>query len=408
MINDVPLIKRIKRHVTGPLHKFFIVTLPGFENICKNELASLRSDISEIKVTEGGIEFTGKLYDCYFVNLHLRTANRILMRITEFGAQNFRKLDKKLKEIPWELYLKEDSIPEITVTARHSRLYHSEAISEHITKSIEARKKTTDFYNDKSSGISSLNAHNIQDIFIRLIDDHIIISLDTSGELLYKRGIKHHPGRAPIRETIAAAALLKAGYTGNEPLFDPMCGTGTFSIEAAMISGRIPPGWHRQFAFEAWPGFKTTQWAYLKKQAGKEFINNYNNPGIIACDKDQKSCISLSATLKEFNLDKTIQVLNADFFDITQDDIFKSTGYQKPGIVIINPPYGIRLGTKNNSRNIFTEITERLADFFPGWKFALFSPEKALIERCRLTGDKIIIDHGGIKLTLFTGTISPK
>ncbi|MBN2418463.1 MAG: hypothetical protein JXL81_03695 [Deltaproteobacteria bacterium] len=408
MINNSSLLKRIKRHITGPLHKFFIVTLPGLEDLCKNELESLGLDISDIKDTEGGIEFTGKLLDCYQVNLYLRTATRVLMRIDEFNATNFRRLEKKLNEIPWELYLKKDSIPKVMVTTRHSRLYHSDAISKLIIGSINERKNATHFYSDDSSLNRHEKTHIIQNIFIRLVDDHITLSMDSSGELLYKRGIKHHPGSAPIRETLAAAALLKARYTGDEPLFDPMCGTGTFSIEAAMILSNTPSGWHRQFAFELWPGFKTARWEYMKKQAEKEINENHKRPLIVACDKDLKTCQTLSGALKEYNLESAIKVLNDDFFNLGPNDIYGYTGHDKPGLVIINPPYGIRLGTKKESRNMFIKITERLADLFTGWKFALFSPEKDIIEKCDLNGEKTVIDHGGIKLTLFTGIIPKK
>lgn len=402
MINSSPLIKRIKRHITGPLHNFFIATLPGFENLCKKELESLQLDICAIKTREGGVEFTGKLKDCYFANMYLRTANRVLMRITEFNVTNFRKLEKKLKGIPWELYLKKDSIPRITVTTKHSRLFHGDAISDRIIKCINERKKSTIFYNNDNNNTKT---QNIQNIFIRLINDHITISLDSSGELLYKRGIKQHAGSAPIRETLAAAALLKTGYTGKKPLLDPMCGTGTFSIEAAMIAGNIPPGWYRQFAFESWPGFKPATWAYLKKQAENKIKKRHVHPQIVACDKDQKNCKALSNTLKKYNLDSSIKILNNNFFSINLNDIYEITKYKNPGIVVINPPYGIRLGAKKESRKLFIKITDRLSGYFPGWKFALFSPEKDLIEKCGLSGEKTIIDHGGIKLTLFTGII---
>jgi putative N6-adenine-specific DNA methylase len=405
LISNSPLIKRIKRHIIGPLHNFFIVTLPGFENLCKKELETLQLDISEINTMEGGVEFTGKLFDCYMSNMHLRTANRVLMRIAEFNVTNFRKLEKRLEGIPWELHLKEETIPGVIVTTKRSRLYHSDAISDCVSKSIDERKKTSPFFSDSDNNIQPRKSQNIQNIFIRMMNDHITISLDSSGDLLYKRGIKHHAGSAPIRETLAAAALLKSGYTGAEPLFDPMCGTGTFSIEAAMITRHIPPGWYRQFAFESWPGFKPAQWAYLKKQTEKEIKKNPDSPGIVACDKNPKSCKSLSNILKKYNLESTIKVLNDDFFRFTPEEIHKITGHEGPGLVIVNPPYGIRLETKKDSKKLFIKITDRLADIFTGWKFALFSPEKDLIEKCRLKGEQIIIDHGGIKLTLFTGTI---
>ena len=153
-------------------------------------------------------------------------------------------------------------------------------------------------------------------------------------------------------------------------------------------------------------GFKQARWAYLKSQAEQGIKKNRDVPGIIACDKDPKSCNALSDTLKKYTLHNEIRILNDDFFRLTPDDIYRYTGYKRPGLVIINPPYGIRLGTRSNSRNMFITITERLAAIFAGWKFALFSPEKGLIEKCGLNGEKTIIDHGGVKLTLFTGIIT--
>lgn len=399
MNNTSPLIKRIKRHITGPVHTFFIATSPGFKTLCKKELHALFPENKEIKTLEGGIQFTGKLYDCYLANLSLRTANRVLMRITDFNVTNFRRLEKKLKEIPWELYLKENSLPQITVTTHHSRLYHSDAISERVIKSIEEQKKATLFYSDDNKNTL------LQNIFVRLIDDHITISLDSSGDLLYKRGIKQHAGKAPIRETMAAAALIKAGYTSKKPLLDPMCGTGTFSIEAAMINKHIPPGWYRKFAFQSWPGFKPAQWNHIKKQAEKNIKIINNKPSIISCDIDPKACSSLSSTIKKYNLENRIKVLNNSFFNITPADIRKHTGLNMPGLIIINPPYGIRLGTKDDSKRMFEKIEKRLVQYFSGWKFALFVPEKDLIEKSCLKGEQTIIDHGGLTLTLFTGKV---
>ena len=399
MNNSSPLIKRIRRHINGRLHTFFISTPPGLEDICEKELLPLLPENSEIKTTDGGVEFKGKLDDCYNVNLHIKTATRVLMRITDFNAENFRRLEKKLKEIPWELLLKSNSTPRVTVTTRHSRLFHSDAISERVVDAINDRKKAAPFLMDESSDA------RIQNIFVRSIDDHITVSLDASGDLLYKRGIKHHTGKAPIRENLAAAALLKVGYTGEEPLLDPMCGTGTFSIEAAMIAGHMPPGWYREFTFQSWPGFRPTQWNYLKKQAEKHITTAGDKPVIMACDKDKEICRILSETLKKYNLTNTITVKNDDFFNLTPADVFNATGFGKPGLAIINPPYGIRLGTIKNSRNILTQIIDRLINYFHGWKFALFSPEKKIFQKSCLRGEYTLIDHGGIKLTLFTGII---
>ncbi len=399
MNTESPLLKRIKRHIIGPVHLFFASTPPGFEGLCKDELMRLPIDKDGIKVLEGGVEFRGKLIDCYLANLYLRTANRVLFRIAEFNASNFRKLEKHLMDIPWELYIKAETRPSVNVTARHSRIYHSDAISEQIIESINNRKKAVPFVAEKDS------VPETQDIYIRSVDDHMTISLDSSGDILYKRGVKQHTGRAPMRETIAAAALIKAGYNGEEILFDPMCGTGTFSIEAAMMGRCIPPGWYREFTFMSWPGFRPAQWAHIKKQAEKEIRPSHNKQHILANDKDPEMCEALSETITEYGLETSIRVINDDFFKITPSDIYTYTGINRPGLITINPPYGIRLGTRKGGIEISSLILKQLEQHYKGWRFALFSPEKRGFERTKLRGDKTIIDHGGLKLVLFTGVV---
>lgn len=399
MNTESPLLRRIKRHVTGPVHLFFASTPPGFEELCKDELMKLPVDTDGIRVLEGGVEFRGKLTDCYLANLHLRTANRVLFRIAEFNASNFRKLEKHYMDMPWELYLKADSKPTVTVTARHSRIYHSDAIAERLLESINRRKKAVPFITDEDS--APVN----QDVFIRSVDDHMTISLDSSGDNLYKRGIKQHTGKAPMRETIAAAALIRAGYNGEEIVFDPMCGTGTFSIEAAMMSRCIPPGWYRDFTFMSWPGFRPAQWAHIKKQAEKEIRPACDKKPILANDIDLKMCEALSGTIAEYGLETSIRVINDDFFKITPSDIYNYTGINRPGLIIVNPPYGIRLGTRKGGIELSSLILKQLEQHYKGWRFTLFSPEKRGFERTKLRGDKTIIDHGGLKLVLFTGVV---
>ncbi|MBN1904311.1 MAG: hypothetical protein JW927_04355 [Deltaproteobacteria bacterium] len=399
MNTESPLSKRIKRHIIGPSHLFFASTPPGFEALCRDELMRLPIDKNSIKTIEGGVEFRGKLIDCYLANLHLRTCNRVLFRMAEFNAPNFRRLEKNLMDIPWELYIKAESKPSVTVTARHSRIYHSDAIAERVIESINSRKKAVPFVTDGDGAPAA------QDIFIRSVDDHMTISLDSSGDILYKRGVKQHTGKAPMRETIAAAALIRAGYNGEDILFDPMCGTGTFSIEAAMMSRCIPPGWYREFSFMSWPGFRPAQWAHIKKQAEKEIRPAYDMQRILANDKDPGMCEALSETLIEYGLETSIRAINMDFFELTPSDIYIYTGINRPGLIIINPPYGIRLGTRKGGIEIASLILKQLEQHYKGWRFALFSPEKRGFERTKLRGNKTIIDHGGLKLVLFTGVV---
>jgi putative N6-adenine-specific DNA methylase len=122
--------KRIKRNITGREQEFFIVTAPGLEQLCYDELQQLSLTSKKAAIVEGGIQFTGRLHDCYLANLHLRLANRIIMRVGQFKAANFQRLGKKISAIAWELYLPRDTALTLHVTSRHSRLYHKDAVSD--------------------------------------------------------------------------------------------------------------------------------------------------------------------------------------------------------------------------------------------------------------------------------------
>ena len=241
-----PLEKRIRRHVIGKSHRFFAVTAPGLEPLCLGELESLGLTGAAV---EGGVEFSGRLQAAYLANLCLRTANRILLRVHEFRATSFRALAQEAASFPWELFIAPGAPLRIHVTTHHCRLHHSDAIAERVQNAIAERL----------SAFSVAEARMPLQIFIRGVDDRFTASLDSSGENLYRRGIKTHAGKAPLRETLAAAALMLAGYSGEGFLLDPMCGAGTFALEAALMAKHLPPGGHRDFAFMAWPGFRPQQ-----------------------------------------------------------------------------------------------------------------------------------------------------
>jgi len=372
--------KRVKRHLLGKIRSFFVSTLPGIEQLCFDELLSLGISMADATPMKGGVEFRDRVHNCYLANLKLRTANRILMRIETFRATNFRQLGKKMTDLPWELYLHKDAACAVNVTSRHSRLFHKDAISDKVKESMAERWSLANRYLENKQGISRFP----QQIFVRAFNDRFTISIDSSGELLHKRGLKIHGGKAPIRETIAAAILAKAGYHGEEPLLDPMCGTGTFSLEGAMIANHVPAGWYRNFAFMGWPCFRPSRWEYIRREAEKS-IKRINKPIIFASDKDQNICLKLEKVIRENNLSGTISVLRRDFFDLQPSDIKRLTKTERNGLVTINPPYGRRLGSKDNSEKTFIKICQKLKKDFKGWKIALIAPSRDLVKKVPFT-----------------------
>ena len=392
MSSETSLSKRIKRHVIGRIRPYFAATAPGFESLCFKELKALGLPMENASVIPGGVEFEGRLTDCYLANLHLRTANRILMRIDQFKASSFRQIEKKAAEIPWELYLPSDLPPQINVKTHHCRLYHSDAIGERFLNSLLKLKRNT-----STEGESGRSCE--QTIFIRGVDDRFTVSIDSSGDHLHKRGLKKHPGQAPLRETTAAAALLLAGYRGQKPLIDPMCGTGTFSLEAAMMARDIPAGWFRQFAFMGWPSFRRAQWEYLKSRFEPSFSSN-QAPLIFASDKDPSACAHLEKCLTQHRLSEVIKVFQQDFFDFLPKDLTDQTG-----LVVINPPYGRRLENRSKSDQLFMKICTRLKREYMGWKLVLISPNKKLTQKVPFKLTKHPISHGGLRPVMMIGTI---
>ncbi|GBC63345.1 RNA methyltransferase [Desulfonema ishimotonii] len=397
MSSESSLARRIKRHVIGKTGEFFIVTSPGLEKLCYEELTALPLSVKEATVMSGGVGFRGRLHDCYLANLSLRTASRILMRIATFRATNFKQLDQKLVDLPWELWLKPGQVLQIHTTALRSRLYHSTAISDRVREGVEIRLQP--FPPEPESADSPASP---QQLFVRAADDRFTLSLDSSGDLLYRRGIKTHAGRAPLRETLAAAALKMAGYTGQEPLIDPMCGSGTFSLEGAMMADRIPPGFFRKFAFTDWPAFKPRQWAHMKKEAGQQILRPEADmpPLIFASDRDEAGCQALEQTLARHGLSARVRVSCRDFFDFSPADLT-----DRPGVVALNPPYGIRLGSGQESRDLFQAICRHLRAEYRGWKIALIAPDKDLARQLPFRVTRHPFRHGGLDLTLLTGKI---
>lgn len=383
------LSKRIKRHITGRIRDYFASTAPGLENMCFEELKSLDLSTNEAMPVKGGVEFKGKFIDCCLANLNLRTANRILMRIDLFKASNFSQLKRKLDNIPWELYLNPGNKPEYSISTYHSRLYHKDAIAQRIDDSIS----------DRFSGAGQKKDLYPQKIFARAEDDWFSISIDSSGENLYKRGIKKHGGNAPIRETLAFAALKIGGYKEDMPLIDPMCGAGTFSLEAALMCARIPPGFFRDFAFMNWPCFKEKRWEYMKKESVKDRVF-YEQPMIFASDIDDNACNTLKKCVNENGLDDLITVCPKNFFDSSPKDF---TG--KKGMVVINPPYGLRLGTKKECIEKFDSIGRHLEKKYKGWRIALIAPDKSFAKSLPFKVKSHGFFHGGLNLVLFTGKI---
>src|SRR5450759_2228752 len=256
---------------TPPRFQIFAPTAPGLESIAAGELKSLgvrgRQEI-------GGVAFDGDLDRIYQANLWLRTASRVVVRLGQFHASTFYELERRSKKLPWQDFLPENGSVEVRVTCRKSKLYHSDAVAERLLSVIAGvapsgtEMKVGNLPDEEQEEYQERGSSR-QLFIVRIVHDQCEISADSSGELLHRRGYRKEIAKAPLRETIAAAMVLASGWDGRrgEPLLDPMCGSGTIPIEAALIARGIAPGLERDFQFMHWPTFNRDLWNGILEKA---------------------------------------------------------------------------------------------------------------------------------------------
>jgi putative N6-adenine-specific DNA methylase len=237
---------------------------------------------------------------------------------------------------------------------------------------------------------------------LRLDGNRLTLSLDASGDHLHRRGYRIAVTPAPIRETLAAAILRFATNTGTEPLVDPMCGSGTFPIEAAWIAGDMPPGAARAFAFQRWPSYRPATWDWLRRRA----IEAGRPPGspLVASDRDPSAIQAARANAARAGAEAHIAFLERDFRDLDPRDL--PGGQTPPGLLVINPPYGLRLEPGTDPASMFRDVGRRLASVWRGWRFALVLPDERLLPALGLPVEETLrLPHGGLVVTVARGRV---
>ena len=260
------IARRVRQHVTGKRQRFFAVVLPGFEETVRAELEELGVE-EFLEPVEGGVGFVSKLDGAWRVNIASRTVTRVLMRIAAFPATHPDALQERAADIPWELHLGSGTRVTFEITSRKSRLRHAGRIEQELRRGMAGRLAGFGVrvaFEEEPPATGEQGP--LQQVFVRFARDRCRVSLDTSGGLLYRRGRKAHGTRASLRETTAAAILREAGWPDFDVLVDPMCGSGTFCLEAhEMATGRLP-NTGREFAFLGWPAFRPAAYRHLEKK----------------------------------------------------------------------------------------------------------------------------------------------
>jgi putative N6-adenine-specific DNA methylase len=359
--------------------EIFLVAQPGLEEALCAEAAERQFPAP--RAVPGGVKLRGHWPDVWRANLVLRGATRVLARIDSFQVETLDKLARRARRVPWAEVLRADVPVSIEVSCSRSRLYHTGAVAERIADAMQHKH-----------GVRTADAAPVS-IFVRLDNNICTISVDSSGELLHKRGHKAGIHRAPIRETMAALFLRQCGYDGREPVLDPMCGAGTFVIEAAEMAAGLAAGRMRPFAFEQLATFDATAWQQMRAAQPPDTAPAIRFYG---SDRDEAAI-----TMSRANAESAGVAAFCDFKHHAVSDLVRPDG--PPGLVIVNPPYGDRIGDKERLTALYAALGRTLMTRFAGWRVGLVTSEKPLAYATALPflPPAAPVSHGGLRVTLF-------
>jgi putative N6-adenine-specific DNA methylase len=358
----------------GP-ERLFAVTTPGLEGVLLDEVVALGLTGTQVK---GGVEVSGPPGAHQRLNLWLRTATRVLLRVGAFEAPDWPALERGLRGLGLGAYLPSGAQVSIRASARRSRLSHPGR--------IEALARST-------LRLAEATSPEAPELLVRLDQDACTLSLDTSGAPLYRRGYRQELSRAPLRETLAAGMLLLAGYDAKEALWDPMCGSGTVAIEAALLALGRAPGVERGFAFERWPSHDRARFDALRAGAkaraelSAQVVGSDLNAGALGTARRNARRAGLEGRVRLERHDvRTTQPL---------------TTLPPTGLLVCNPPYGKRVGEAKELEPLYRALGLMVRDALPGWRAAILVPDPRL-ERALGLGVRARhrLDNGGLACEL--------
>lgn len=369
-------------HIDGDDFEIFLATSPGLEPYLLSEVQE--SGFKQAQSVGGGVIIQGHWRDVWRANLILRGASKVLVRVGSFRAFHLAQLDKRARKFPWGQILTKGLRVKVDVkTNRKSKIYHAGAAIERIERAISEEFDATIAQTMDEADI----------VFkVRIDDNNVILSVDSSGEGLHKRGFKQAMGKAPMRENMAAMFLRACGYDGHEPVLDPMCGSGTFLIEAAEIARHDMAGRGRSFAYEklatydaeavqeikeAWP-IRETQ--YL-------FYGSDRNVNVIGFSHQNAARAGVDNICR--------------FSPTPLSKLERPKG--EAGLVIVNPPYGGRIGKKKDLLSLYGAFGGVMRDRFRGWRVGMVTSDINLAHATKLPWKPMSapIAHGGLKVRLF-------
>lgn len=365
------VIKRKKKPavLSGQNETFFATTFQGVEKVLAQELKQLGAQ--NVKPGNRGVRFQGDLTVCYNANLWSRTAHRILWQIATFDAKDKDELYDGVRQIDWSAHTDPQHTIAVDTVGTNDNLIHTQFTS------MVVKDGMVDWFRDKFGSRPNVDLQNPDfHVSTRILGNKCTLSWDTSGERLHRRGYRAEAmGPAPLKENLAAAMLLMSGYNGQEPLVDPMCGSGTILVEAALIAQNRAPGLlGRRFAFTNHPTYEMRVWNNLLGDARASILDVEGCP-IVGFDIHPEA-IRASQTA-------AIGSGTDDIIRLKKQPISNMAGFDQ-GMLVTNPPYGERLGDMNQLTGVYRSLGNALKKCGTGTSGHVITSSKFLAGKIEL------------------------
>ena len=367
------------------MNDYFATVSRGLEEVAAKELKRIGAE--EVRPDFTGVHFKGNKELLYKANLWTRTTFRILQPIAKIACFNANELYQNVQKLDWSQYLQPQMTLAVTCTGKNKHLNHT-----HFT-ALQIKNAITDWQKVRGGKRSSVDTEN-PDLLINAHIDrkHCILSLDSSGSSLHRRGYRPAIGAAPMKETLAAALLEMAEWTPDLAFLDPMCGSGTLPIEAALKALNIAPGLYRKFGFQTWLDYDRELWQKLLREANESQNQDLNVP-IIGSDCDLKVIRQAFANAESSGLE--------DYVKFARQELSTIEAPAERGVLICNPPYGVRLGKEAELGELYRLLGDVFKQRFKGWTAYILTGSMKLSKQVGLrTSKRIKLYNGAIPCTL--------
>ena len=366
-------------------YSLFVTCPRGLEAPLSQELEQLKCQ--DIRAVDGGVACKGGMEQVYRINLHLRTASRVLLRLTKSGYRSEQDIYKAAKNIRWTDWFDLEQTFKVKVEGKRAQVKSLDFVG------LKIKDAVCDVFRDACGARPSVGKIRPDIRIHAFIDERDIqIFIDTSGEALFKRGYRQDTGEAPMRENLAAGLLLLAGYDGSQPFQDPFCGSGTIVIEAAWIATRRAPGLMRRFGFEKLKNFDAALWKKLQHEAETQ-IRPAPAP-ISGSDNDRHMIRAAVANAQAAEVDTFVR------FEVKDAQDTRPNG--DGGILISNPPYGVRLAEVQALQALYPQLGAWLKQHYAGWLAGMFTGDRDMPKFMRLSPKrKIPLYNGNLDCRLF-------